>query len=141
MSEAQCDFTAASFRAYLDEGKLMGARCRDTGEIFIPPRPICPRTYSTNMEWVELSGRGILLAYTAVYIGTSAMVAAGYDRKTPYCTGIVELAEGPRFSAQITGVDAAQPEQIAIGQLLQADFVSRGEGDTRHTHLVFKAVG
>jgi uncharacterized protein len=139
MTGVERSFTATSFQAYLDEGKLMGSRCVDTGEIFVPPRPMCPRTYSPNMEWIELSGQGKLLAFTSVYIGTSAMIAAGYDRKTPYCTGIVELAEGPRFSAQIHGVDAARPDTIQIGQPLQALFIERGEGEKRHKHLAFMA--
>lgn len=139
MSSPERSFTATSFQAYLDEGKLMGSRCVETGEVFVPPRAICPRTYSANMEWVELSGKGKLVAYTAVHIGTTAMVEAGYDRQNPYVTGIVELAEGPRFSAQILGVDAGQPETIRIGQPLQAGFVERGEGEARHAHLVFNA--
>lgn len=140
MSEAVRDYTATSFQAYLDENRLMGSRCVETGEIFVPPRPMCPHTYSTNMEWIELSGRGKLVAFTAIYIGTSDMVAAGYDRKTPYCTGIVELDEGPRFSAQIIGVDVNHPEEIAIGQPLQAGFIERGEGLNRRNHLVFNAI-
>lgn len=130
-------FTATAFQAYLNEGKLMGSRCVETGEIFVPPRPLCPRTYSTNMEWVELSGKGKLVAYTAVYIGTTPMVAAGYDRTNPYVSGIVELEEGPRFSAEITGVDAAHPETIRIGQPLTAGYVEFGEGETTYAHLVF----
>jgi uncharacterized OB-fold protein len=139
MSDQERGFTATAFQAYLNEGKLMGSRCVETGEIFVPPRPLCPHTYSANMEWVELSGRGKLVAYTAVYIGTTPMVEAGFDRNNPYVTGIVELAEGPRFSAQITGVDATQPETIRIGQPLRAGFVSRGEGEAQHAHLVFEA--
>lgn len=137
MSEQERGFTATSFQAYLNEGKLMGSRCIETGEIFIPPRPICPHTYSPNMEWVELSGKGKLVAYTSVYIGTTPMVDAGYDRKNPYVSGIVELVEGPRFSAQITGVDATRPETIAIGLPLQAGFVERGEGESTYLHLTF----
>lgn len=52
-------FTAASFQAYMDEGKLMGSRNRETGEVFVPPRPIDPATHGEAMEWVELSGRGL----------------------------------------------------------------------------------
>lgn len=140
MSDQTRGFTATSFQAYLDEGKLMGARCVETGEIFVPPRPMCPRTYSTNMEWVELSGKGKLVAFTAVYVGTTPMVEAGYGRENPYVAGIVELAEGPRFSALITGVDAHQPETIRIGGPLEAGFVERGEGETRHMQLVFEAL-
>lgn len=140
MSDEKHGFTATAFQACLDEGKLMGSRCTETGEIFVPPRPMCPRTYSTNMSWVELSGKGRLVAYTTVHIGTSAMIAAGYDRQNPYCVGIVELAEGPRFSGEIQGVDTTQPTTIPIGQPLQAEFVMRGEGEDRHAHLVFRAV-
>ncbi len=89
------------------------------------------------MEWVELSGKGKLVAFTSVYIGTTPMIEAGYDRANPYVSGIVELAEGPRFSAQITGVDATQPETIPIGLPLQAGFVARGEGEAQTMHLVF----
>ena len=138
MNESIRSFTAASFQAFLDEGKLMGSRCVETGEIFIPPRAICPRTYSTNMEWVELSGKGKLVAFTAVYIGTTAMIQAGFDRRNPYVTGIVELDEGPRFSAQITGVDPEQPDLAWIGRPLDAVFIERGEGQERHTSLVFE---
>ena len=46
-----------------------------------------------------------LEAFTAVHIGLTAMIEAGYDRFNPYCSGIVKLAEGPSISAQILGVD------------------------------------
>ena len=80
-----------------------------------PPRPIDPATHSDDMEWIELSGRGTLAAFTSVYIGTSAMIDAGYDRKKPYVAGVVELEEGPRISAQILGLDAAAVVQVLIG--------------------------
>jgi uncharacterized OB-fold protein len=90
------------------------------------------------MEWIELSGQGKLAAFTIVYIAPSAMIAAGYDRKNPYCAGVVELAEGPKVSAQILGVDVLHPEQIKIGMPLKAKFVERGEGDAKRTFLAFE---
>lgn len=131
-------FSAASFQAFMDEGKLMGSRNRETGEVFVPPRAIDPRTFSEAMEWVELSGRGTLAAFTAVYIGTTAMIDAGYDRTKPYLAGIVELEEGPRISAQILGLDPAQPDLTWIGRPLQATFVQRGEGRYRRAYLAFE---
>lgn len=130
-------FTEESFQQFLSEGKLMGSRNQTTGEVFVPPRPMCPRTYSTEMEWVELSGRGELAAFTAIYVGPMAMVGAGYDRSHPYCSGIVRLVEGPSISAQILGVDAAQPETIAIGTPLRAAFIKREQGKDARTYLAF----
>jgi uncharacterized OB-fold protein len=68
------------------------------------------------------------------------MIEAGYGRKNPYCTGIVQLDEGPNISAQITGVDPAAPEQITIGMRVQVAFVLRGEGEDERTYLAFEKV-
>ena len=43
--------------------------------------------------------------------------------------GIVKLDDGPSISAMILGVDAKQPESIAIGVPLKAAFIERGEGE------------
>jgi uncharacterized OB-fold protein len=90
------------------------------------------------MAWKQLKGRGTLAAFTTVHIGPTIMLEAGYDRKNPYCAGIVQLSDGPSISAQIMGVDAAQPETIVIGTPLKADFIERGEGESRHSILVFE---
>ncbi len=135
---AERPFTATAFQAYMDEGKLMGSRNRETGEMFVPPRPIDPHTHSDDMEWVEMSGRGTLVAFTSVYIGTSAMIDAGYDRSRPYVAGIVELEEGPRISAQIVGVDGKQPDIAWIGRPVRATFIERGGGKKRRAFLGFE---
>jgi uncharacterized OB-fold protein len=132
-------FTEESFQQFLSDGKLMGSRSKETGEIFVPPRPMCPSTFSMDMEWVELSGKGELAAFTAVYVGPMAMVDAGYDRTNPYCSGIVRLAEGPSISAQILGVDASQPQTIAIGTSLHVTYIERGSDDDARFYLAFAA--
>jgi uncharacterized OB-fold protein len=90
------------------------------------------------MEWVEMSGEGELLAFTTVHIAPTAMIEAGYDRKNPYCTGIVQLAEGPAISAQILGLDPNNPQEIQIGTPLRVAFVERGEGEQARTFLAFE---
>jgi uncharacterized OB-fold protein len=81
------------------------------------------------MEWVEFSGLGKLLAFTCVHIAPTAMLEVGYSRSNPYCTGIVQLDEGPGISAQILGVDASRPNEIKIGTRLCVDLAeSAAEG-------------
>jgi uncharacterized OB-fold protein len=108
-------FTAASFDQFLGEGRLMASRCTACGAVHLPPRAICPKCFGEALEWIETSGRGTLVAYTAIAIGPAAMQAAGYSRDNPYCSGLVTLAEGPTVSALILGVDARHPETIHIG--------------------------
>ena len=136
----QRPFTHNSFQQFLNEHKLMGSRSQSTGEIFLPPRPLNPSTFSDDMEWVELSGDGRLAAYTAVHIGPTSMIEAGYDRQNPYVSGVVELAEGPKISAQILGVDATNPAEIVIGAPLRVTFVDRREGEEKRTFLAFEVV-
>ena len=128
------------FERFLAEGKLMGARCLGCGALFVPPRAICTKCYGSEMEWVETSGEGRLVTFTCISIGPPAMVAEGYDRNNPYCSGAVELAEGPRVVAQIEGVDTRNPETIKIGMRVKATFLYQGTAENRKTVLGFTPI-
>ena len=132
--------TGEAFSQYLSEQKLMGSRCKSCGALHLPPRPLCPACYSDDMEWERISGKGQLVAFTTVHIAPTAMLEAGYGRTNPYCTGIVQLEEGPAVSAQITGVDPAAPAEIDIGMPVRVAFLCRGEGETERTFLAFEKV-
>ena len=122
-------FTRASFQHFLNEGKLMASYCPDSDRLYLPPRAICPQAHSGNMQWRELSGNGRLAAFTVISIGLSRMEAQGYSRDNPYCTGIVELEEGVRISAQILDVDATDPASIRIGSPVKVDFLEQAAAD------------
>jgi uncharacterized OB-fold protein len=75
------------------------------------------------MEWVEMKGLGKIVAFTCISVAPPAMMEQGYGRHNPYCTGVVELDEGPRTAARIEGVDAAKPEEISVGMPVKACFI------------------
>lgn len=127
-----------SYRQFLNSEKLMGSRCSECGALFVPPHSVCTRCHSTTMEWVELKGKGNLAAFTCIFVGPPSMVQQGYDRKHPYCSGVVELDEGARVVARIAGVDASKPETIKIGTPLTVTYLHRGEGEQMSTVLAFK---
>ena len=121
-------FNAGGFYAYLKEGKLMGSRSKATGKLYVPPRAMCPDTFTTDMEWAEVKGRGKLIGFTVIVVAPTHMIEAGYGRDNPFCAGIVQLDEGPAISAQILGVDVKKPESIKIGMPLKVTFIERGQG-------------
>lgn len=127
-----------SFNQFLNEEKLMGSKCKKCSVLYLPPRPICLKCFSRDMEWVEMKGKGKLLTFTSIYVGTPSMIKEGYDRKHPYCAGVVELEEGVRIDARIEGVDASQPETIKIGTPLTVAFLHPGGGEEMKTILAFK---
>jgi uncharacterized OB-fold protein len=132
------EFTSASFYKFIGEHKLMGSRCRSCGALHLPPRPLCPACHGEKLEWIEMSGQGELRAFTAVHIAPTAMIEAGYGQNNPYCSGIVQLDDGPAISAQILGVDPTQPEQISVGMPLKVAFVDRGSDEQKRTFLAFE---
>jgi uncharacterized OB-fold protein len=127
-------FTAASFSQFLEEKKLMASRCENCAALFLPPRSICPQCHHDRMSWEQMSGQGKLAAFTAVHIAPTFMTVEGYGRGKPYLSGVVELAEGVKISAQILGFDAAKPETIKISTPLQVEFVKRQD----KTYLAFR---
>jgi len=133
-------FSSAAFDQYIAEHKLMASRCTKCGGGYVPPHAICPKCHGEAMEWVETSGKGKLVAFTVIYSGPTFMIEQGFDRKNPYVSGIVELEEGARISARITGVDPALPTEIKIGLSVSVDFIEFGEGETNITYLAFKAL-
>ena len=116
----------------------MGSRCACADVVYLPPRAFCPRCRQQHMQWAELSGKGNLLTFTVIYVGPAAMLAAGFDRTHPYCVGIVQLPEGPRISAMLTGVDPLQPESIVLGSPLTLDVQELGPEGAKQPVLAFR---
>jgi uncharacterized OB-fold protein len=84
------------------------------------------------MEWVEMSGKGELSAFTSITVGTPYFIEKGYDRNKPYCFSVIKLDEGPMVSAQLVGVDESKPETIKIGMPVKVKFLeTQIKGETR----------
>lgn len=133
-------FSDASYEQFLNEEKIMGSRCKRCRAIYLPPRPICIKCYGGEMEWVEMKGKGKLAAFTCIGIGLSFMMEEGFDRKNPYCSGVVELEEKVRIDARIEGFDTSKPETIKVGTPVTVEFLHRGEGENLRTFPAFRPV-
>ena len=116
----------------------MGSRCKGCGKQYVPPRSICVDCFGSDMEWVEMNGKGRLAAFTCINIPPPFMIAQGYSRKNPYCTGVVALDEGTKVDARIEGVDCSNPENIKVGMPLKVKYLQREEGEKSETYLAFE---
>jgi len=114
MSEAQQAFGIESFYKFVGEGKLMGAKCNKCGEVMLPPRPVCTKCYSKDLQWVELKGRGKLLTYTVIHVSPKQ-----FEALAPYPVGIVKFEDGSQLLGMIRGVE---PDKIRVGMSLTVDF-------------------
>jgi uncharacterized OB-fold protein len=126
------DFTLQNYLEFIQSKKLMGTRCKNCGELYIPVRKLCTKCNAANMEWVEMSGKGELSAFTSITVGTPYFIEKGYDRNKPYCFSVIKLAEGPMVSAQLVGIDESKPEKINIGMPVKVKFLeSEVKGETK----------
>lgn len=130
------EVNSASFYEFIAEKKLMASRCKKCQALYLPPHPICVKCHGNEMEWVEMKGKGKLVAFTAIAVGQSCTIEEGYSRDNPYLVGIVALDEGPKISGRILGIDAKKPENIKVGTPLTIEFAEQGEG--RNCYVTFK---
>jgi uncharacterized protein len=131
-------FNDNSYEQFLNEKKIMAAKCKKCGAFSFPPRPICVSCYGGAMEWAQLKGEGTLEAFTGINVAPPYMAKEGFGRNNPYVVGVVRLKEGPRAVSRIVGVDAKKPETIKVGLPLKAEFLTKGEGPEKKTTLTFK---
>jgi len=132
------EFSDISYRRFLDEERLMGSKCKGCDSLYLPPRPICIECHSSDMAWVEMGGKGKLRGFTSISIGPPFMVKQGYNRKNPYCVGVVELDEGVKIVARILDVDARKPETIKVGTPVVCVYLHYGKGENARTYLGFR---
>jgi uncharacterized protein len=105
----------AQFQQFLQQGSFRIQRSRSTGRHIFYPRVVEPLTGSTDLEWVEASGRGTVYSTTVL------------RQKPPtpnYNLALVDLEEGPRMMTRVEGV---APEQVKIGMSVKAKIVREND--------------
>jgi len=78
----------ASFYEEGKKGKLKGLKCEE-GHVTVPPRRSCRICQTMNLNVVELSGKGKILACTEVF-----RKSVEFPLETPYVLALVALEEG-----------------------------------------------
>ena len=80
----------------LDIGVLRTTRCDECRHTTFPPKPVCPHCWSKNVQWIDLSGRGVLYSYTEV-----SAAPATFADEAPYVLCLVDLDEGVRCLSRV----------------------------------------
>jgi len=97
----------------LKEGKLLGLKCRKCGEYTAPPKINCLNCASSDLEVVELSGKGTVRTYSVIRV-------APEGHQAPYVVALVELEEGPWVLGNLDYTADALTDSEMIGCSVQA---------------------
>jgi len=98
---------SAPFWEAARQRKLVIQYCPESGNYQHYPRPVSIYTGKRNVEWREVSGKGIVYAVTITRRGPPA-----FRGQEPYLVATVELDEGVRLLTQIVNCNA---EDARIG--------------------------
>jgi len=104
------------FRAFLEEGRFMLQRSRETGRFIFYPRIAEPGTGCTDLEWVPASGDGVVYSTTVV---------RNRPRAPDYNVVLIDLAEGVRMMSRVEGID---PGDVRIHMAVRARIASGEDG-------------
>jgi uncharacterized OB-fold protein len=90
-------------------------RCRSCRAWRLPSRPRCPDCWSTDTEWAQASGLGVLHSFGIMH----QKLHPAFAERVPYQFAVVELDEGPRIVSQVVGVP---DDALRLDMPLQAVF-------------------
>lgn len=95
--------------------ELVVQRCLECGAHRFPAREVCSRCLSRRVEWDRVAGTGRVFSVAIMHQANHPWFAA----RVPYAVVVVELEEGARMLATVTGL---APETITIGMPVEVGF-------------------
>jgi len=95
--------------------RLVFQRCTQCGEFLHPPRPMCYKCHSYDLEWVESTGKGKIYSWVVFTREVNPLYRA------PFEVVVVEMEEkGVRF---VSNMAEGKPEDLYFGMPVEVVFV------------------
>ena len=116
--------TSAPYFDAAREGRLSLQKC-PRGGFFFYPRSRCPHCLQDDWSWEDVSGKGMVYAFTTDRFGLDP----AQRPQLPLVVAIVELAEGPRLTTRIVG---CTPEEVEVGMPVEVTFEDVGKETLIH---------
>ncbi|MFZ5491873.1 MAG: Zn-ribbon domain-containing OB-fold protein [Pseudomonadota bacterium] len=103
------------------DSKVLVQHCPDCNTWLAPGAFLCESCGSTAIAWREASGRGEIYSYVVM----NRSFDPAFEALVPYNVCLIELEEGPRLLANVTGIANSE---LAVGRAVRATFETVGEG-------------
>ncbi len=106
---------AITWRRIPERYRLTGTCCENCKSNYFPSRKLCPKCRRKGkIGQKQFSGKGKIYSFTELSSGP-----VGFELEAPYLLAIIELAEGPRITAQVVGVT---DKQVKVGDEVELIF-------------------
>lgn len=94
----------------LEEGKILGRKCPECGNVEFPPVYACNACGSYETEWVEISGKAKL---HSIVLPAALSSKPEYKKMGKFAYGEVELEEGTRLNAVVRGISKKNRAELS----------------------------
>jgi hypothetical protein len=108
------------FISYLEQGKVMGTKCKKCGTVHFPPVADCAECLSSDVEWFKVTGTGKLVSFSKL---TYAPV--GFEEDLPYSIALLDYGDYKvlgRIAKDIPG------EELNIGMPMKTEAITLPNG-------------
>jgi len=95
--------------------ELLIQQCGDCGAKIFYPKLFCPECLSSNLGWIQASGKGKVYTFTTVY----GYQPGEFTQDVPYVVAVIRLEEGVQMMANIVG---CRPEELKCDMDVQVIF-------------------
>ena len=95
----------------LEQGKVMGTRCKECGRVFFPPRADCYQCLKSDMEWFEVRGKGKLVSYSKL-----EFAPVGFGDDLPYAIALLDYGDYKVFGRI---ADNVPENEIEVGMEME----------------------
>jgi uncharacterized OB-fold protein len=124
-------------RELRDNKRIVGVKCPKCGKVYVPPRIVCRDCFVKMEEFVAVSDKGTLLAFTVTnfsYIDTTT----GESKRIPFTAAFIKLDGAD--SNIVHRLEETDEKKIKAGLRLQAVFSDKRTGDYFHDIEYFKII-
>ena len=110
--------------------RILGERCDQTGQVFVPPRGVSPLAGTATSQAVELPDTGYVDSFNI----TRVPIERRPDLKPPYCSAWIVL-DGASVGFMGLVINIA-PEEVRIGMRVRAVWKPDGELETSAANIL-----
>lgn len=93
----------------LDEGKLLGRKCKECGAVEFPPVYACNTCGCLETEWVEISGKAQM---KSIVMPAALSTKPEYAKMGAFAYGEVQIEEGASFNAVVKGITKKKRKEL-----------------------------
>ena len=125
------------FTELRDNKRIMGTKCPKCKTVYIPPREVCRTCFAKMDEWVEVSDKGTIVAFTVVWFPHIDPNTGKLREPSPYTSVWVRLDGADTYLMHY--LDETDEKKIKIGMRVQAVFAEECKGsihDIKHFRII-----